>query len=147
METGLAVGLVGDHQGLVHQMGQQVGDILDLDLVAGAHGLGRLQRATPGEDGEQLEHVLLVVEQQVVAPLHHRPEGLLPRQRRASPAGQEPEPIVETVRELLHGDHPHPGGRQLDRQREAIEAGADVLDDGGWRRASPRPRRRPRRGR
>ena len=147
VEAGLAVGLVGDHQGLVDEMSQQVGDILGLDLVPGAHGLGRLQRTTPGEDGEQLEHALLVVEQQVVAPLHHGPEGLLPRQRRTGPAGQEPEPIVEAVGELLHGDHAHPGGRQLDRQREPVEARADVLDDGAGARASPRPHRRRRRGR
>ena len=130
VEPGLAVDLVGDHQGLVDEVGQQVGDVLGLDLVAGAHGLGRLQRATAGEDGEQLEHPPLVVEQQVVAPLHHGAEGLLPGQRRAGAAGQEPEAIVEAVRELLHGDHAHAGGRQLDRQREPVEARADVLDDG-----------------
>ena len=147
VEPGLAVDVVGDHQGLVDEVGQQVGDVLGLDLVPGAHGLGRLQRTAPGEDGEQLEHVPLVVEQQVVAPLHDGPEGLLPRQRRTSPAGQEPEPIVEPVRELLHGDHAHPGGRQLDRQREAVEARADVFDDGGGIEQSRRRHRRRRRGR
>jgi len=44
-----------------------------------AHHLGRLERATAGEDGEAPEEGLLVRGQQVVAPFQRRPERLLAR--------------------------------------------------------------------
>ena len=92
----------------------------------------------PANTDEPLEHPPLVVEQQVVAPLDDRAERLLAGQGGAGAARQQPEPVVEAVGELLHRDQPAPGGGQLDRERETVEPGADVFDDGRRRRASRR---------
>ena len=64
--------------------------------VAGAHGLGGGQVTAAGEHGQPLEDPLLVVEEQLVAPIDHRPQRLLTRERRARPAGEQAEPVVQT---------------------------------------------------
>ena len=42
--------------------------------------------------------------------------------RRAAPAREQAEPVVQTRGELLDRNRPQAGGRQLDRQRDAIES-------------------------
>ena len=94
--------------------------------VVGADSLGRRQIATAEEHRQPFEHALLVVEQQLVAPVDHRPQCLLARQRRARTTGEQAEPIVEPGGDLLDREGPGPSRGELDRQRQPIEADADV---------------------
>ena len=52
----------------------------------------------------------------------------MPGQRRAAAAGQEAESIVEPRRDLVWRQRSDPRGRELDRQRDAIQAQADLPD-------------------
>jgi hypothetical protein len=47
------------------------------------------------------------------------------RQGRAPPAGQQPEPVLEPVGQLLQRDGPQPPGGQLDGQRNPVQAPAE----------------------
>ena len=89
------------------------------------------QLAAAREHRQPREHPLLVVEQQVVAPVDDGLQGLLARQRRARAAGQQPEPVVQAGEDLVGRERTRAGGRQLDRQRQAVEAGADLADRPG----------------
>ena len=94
------------------------------------HRLDRLDRC-PGEDRQDLEQTLLRRSEQLVAPLDRRPEGLLPlgQVARATaerlPAGGEPVP------QRLGREEVEPRCRELDRQRQPVEAAADVGNGGG----------------
>ena len=138
----------GDHQRLVDEGVEMVGEVGRRDGLVGAHRLGRRQVATAGEHRQPLEDALLVVEEQLVAPVDDGAQRLLARQRRARPAGEQAEPIVEPGGDLRDRERPGAGGRQLDGERQPVEAGADVGDHRvrGRRRARA-ARRRPRRAR
>ena len=86
----------------------------------------RLERAASGEDGEAPEQPPLVFGQQVPAPVDQRLEGLLARQRRPPPAGEQPEAISKPHRDLLHRQERHARGRQLDGQWNAVQPPADL---------------------
>jgi hypothetical protein len=49
----------------------------------------------------------------------------VPRQRRAAPAREHGERVVEARGHLFDAEHPHGGGGQLEREGEPVEAGAD----------------------
>ena len=70
------------------------------------------------------EHVLGLVEQ-VPAPVDHRAQRLVARQRRTAAAGEQPEPVVQAAGDLRRGHRAQAGGGQLDRQRHAVEPAAD----------------------
>lgn len=70
----------------------------------------------------------LQIGKKVVAPVHRRRERLLAWDGGASPSGEESEALVQTLGDLPWGHDPHPGGRELDRQRDPIKAPADRCD-------------------
>ena len=55
-------------------------------------------------------------------------QGLLSGHHGAGPAGEQPEPVVELGGDPLSRHLPAAGGRQLDGQRDAVEAVADLGD-------------------
>ena len=126
--TDFAARMIGDDQRLVDQMPQQIGDVLARDVVATADGLGGLERASASEHRQPSEDALLIVEQQVIAPLDDGPEGLLPWQRGPRTACQEAEAIVQPGCQLVYGDGAHAAGGQLDRQRHAVQSMAQLGD-------------------
>ena len=67
----------------------------DGDRLVGAHGLRGRQVAAAREHRQAFEDALLVVEEQLVAPVDDGAQRLLARERRARPTGQQAEPIVE----------------------------------------------------
>jgi hypothetical protein len=107
------------------------------------HGLGRVQREAAGKDGQALEQGPLLRRQQVDAPadrVAHRPEplGLVhPAPDRQRKARLQP---GEDRRRRQDAD---PGRRQLDGERQAVQAAADRCD----RRRVLRRKGEPRRGR
>ena len=97
-----AVGPADDRdQRFVDETADQVDDVADRHVVAGAHPLGGGQIEPAGEHRQPPEHPLLVGEQQVVTPVDDTAQRLLARLRRAAARGQQTEPIVDPVDDLL----------------------------------------------
>ena len=113
------------HDGLVHQPGHQVDDVGRLDMAAGAYGF---EVAAAGEHGEAGPQRLLRFRAQPVTPVDGRPQRLLAGQRRAAPAGQEPEPVIKPVDDLLDGERSYPYRGQFDGQRNAVKPLAQTCD-------------------
>ena len=84
---------------------------------------------------ERPERRLLGRGEQVVAPGERRLHRLLPGRPAPRAAGQQPEGVSEPGGDLVDLEHAQPRGRELDRQRDAVQPGADL-----------RHRRRVRRG-
>ena len=102
-EPGFTTGTGASDEGLVDQPAQNVEDLCGRHLVVGADRLGGVQAAASDEDRQPCEQAALVLEQQVVAPVHHRPKGLLARKGSASPHGEQPEAVVEPFRQRGQG--------------------------------------------
>jgi hypothetical protein len=125
--------VLDDHQRLVRQALEEVEDGGGFaarprtrpDVFSGVEG------EAPGEDGQPAEQDPLFRGEQVMAPRHRRLEGLLAAHATTGSAGEQAEPVLEPVQDLLGREHPDPGGGQLDGQRDPVEAGADLGHDGG----------------
>ena len=92
---------------------------------ATAHGARQIESA--GEHRTPCQQRLLGVVEQVVGPLHGVAQRLMALQT-APRSDQQPEPVVEPVAHLGDRHRQHARCGQLDRQRDAVEAPAD-LDD------------------
>ena len=114
------------------------------EVVAAADGLGGVERAAAVEDGEAREERLLVGAEQVVAPVDRRAERLLARGQVAWAAGEEVEALLEPGEQRLRREQLRAGGGELDREREAVEADADLGDRGRVRVRDGEVRLRPR---
>ena len=84
-----------------------------------------------GEDRQPLEHPLLGGFEQRVAPFDRRPEGLLALGHVAGRAAEELEAAAEPVAQRLRREQAEAGGRELDRERQAVEPAADLGDRRG----------------
>ena len=105
---------------LVDEVGEQV------EHVAAGDGLGGLQREAPREDGEAAQQRLLVVGEELVAPVDGRLQGAVAGERGAAPVGEQAEAIVEPRRDLRDREHPRARRRELDGERDAVEPLADL---------------------
>ena len=124
----VAVAVGRHHQRLGDQPGQQVEDLVGGRpgrAGAGADPLGRLQGGPAGEHRQPAQQHLLAGAEQLPAPVDHRPQGLVARERPAA-VGQEPEAVVEAGRDLLGGEGVEAGRGQLDGQRHAVQGPADA---------------------
>ena len=126
-----AVRLLRAQQRLFGQPGQQVEDVPAGDAAARRDPFGGGQGEAAGKDREPPEHRALVRGEQVVAPVEGRAQRLMAARRRAGPAGQYREDVVQALRQLCGRQDPYPRGGQLDRQRQAVQATADLQDRGG----------------
>jgi hypothetical protein len=117
----------GDHR-LVHEPGQGVED---RELVGRLppDRTHRLERPASGEHGQGAEERALLVGEKVVAPLNGGPERLVPRQRAAPAAGQEPEAIVQPREDLLDRKNLRSGRREFDGERHPVQALAQRCDE------------------
>ena len=80
-----------------------------------------LQGERAREDCQPPEHLLLMLIEQLVAPVHGRRQRPLPRRRGPVGPGQQREPVIEPLQQLCHAECLHPRRRQLDRQRHSIQ--------------------------
>ena len=85
------------------------------------------ERAAAGEDGEGPKEALLLLGEEVVAPLDRRSQRLLPGVCVAA-ALEQVEPLREPLQDLLGREHLRAGGRELDREREQVETAAELGD-------------------
>ena len=113
-------------QRLLHQAIQQIEHVGRSDGAVRAHRFRRRQHPASREHREPSQQRALGIGQEVVAPVDARAQRLLPRQRRAIALGQQPEAVGQARRHRVHRERARARGRKLERQRNAIEAPADV---------------------
>src|SRR5512133_452735 len=87
---------------------------------------GCLKRLAAGKERELTKPPSLFIRQQIVTPVDQRTKGLVALQCRATPTGQEPEAIIEPRRDLFRRKYSRARRRQLNRQRDAVQAQADL---------------------
>src|SRR5207249_4629409 len=88
---------------------------------------GRLRRAAAREDGERTEEAPLLFWEEVVRPLDRGAQRLLARVGVASSL-EEVEALGEPLEDLGRGERPRARCGELDRERERVEAGAELRD-------------------
>jgi len=84
------------------------------------------QMPSSGEDAQATEQDALVLAEQVVAPVESGMQRLLPPGRRAGATHEQAESIVEAPGDFLHTKEPDPSSRELERQRNPLQAQAHV---------------------
>ena len=111
-----------------------------------------LERAGSREHRQAAEQPLLGVGQELVAPVDGVAQRLLADGQVAAAAGEQIETALEARPDLRRREDPDPRRRQLDRQRQAVETGADLGDrrrilrgqrERGLRRPGPAARTAP----
>ncbi len=117
-----------DHQRPVDQPRHQVEHVVVGDPVPRADRLGGRQVAAAAERGQPAQHDPLRRAEEFPTPVDHRAQRLLARGRPALTGGQDAEPFAEPIGQLPHAQRAHARGRQLQREREAVQAPADLLD-------------------
>ncbi len=119
---------VGPEQALLGQR-RQPGDDAQASVVGRrADRLGRLQVEAADEDAQPREQPPLGWSQQVIAPGQRRPQRLLAGRQIAPTGRQHRQSLREPGQQLGRGEQIDAGGRQLDRQRQAVQPGADTGD-------------------
>ena len=127
--TRSATDVLGEHQRLVDQQGEEVENLMTFDVATGCRRRG-IEIESGHEHREPREQHAFRLGQQRMRPVHRRAQRLLSPHRRACPARQQPEAIVQPVPDLGQGEHPHTRGSQFDCQRDAVEPPTDVDHDG-----------------
>ena len=127
--------MLADHQRFVDQRREQVEYGARRNGVAGGHHLGGFEGPSAGERRQAAQHGPLVLRQERVTPVHRRSQRLLPGHGSSRARREQTEPIAQPRGNLLDAKNPHPRRRQLDRQRNTVQAPTDVLDGCGvgWR--------------
>ena len=92
--------------------------------------LGRHQRPTALEDREPVEHPLLGLREQLVAPVDGGAQRLLPFVGGAGAGGEQGEPVREPLGHLDRRQRRDPGGGELEGERDAVEGPGDGTDRG-----------------
>ena len=87
-----------------------------------------LQGEAAGKDRQAPEHRSLIRVEEVIAPGDRVAQRLVPGRRFAGAAHQQRQPRIQTRQERLRGEHLAARRRQLDRQRQPVEAAAELRD-------------------
>jgi hypothetical protein len=95
--------------------------------VGAAHRLRGRECASAGENSEPSEQLLLAGVEQFVRPLDRGPQGGLAGLCIAT-ATQNVELLAEALQQLRRRHHHNARSRELERERQVIEARADVVD-------------------
>ncbi len=106
----------------------EVEHVRPVEIVAGGDRLRGFERKVARKNRKPPEQHSLWLGQQFVAPVDQRAQRLLPRERRAVAARQQPETVVQAGGNGLDADRAHARGGELDRQRDAIQPVADLRD-------------------
>ena len=125
-ETGLAV--AGGHlaqQTLLDERPEAIEDRF-LELVAGTDRLDCVEPGSTCEHGQAPEEGALVLGEKVVAPVDRAAQRLLAFGPVPRSAGEEPKAIAEPREHGLGREDVDAGSRQLDRQRQTVQAGTDL---------------------
>ncbi len=105
--------------------------------VCSAHGRDGLAGEAACERTEVGQQAACGRLEQLVAPADRRAQGSLPFRKVASALGRELEPVVERLDQLGRRQVGRAGGDELDRERQPVEATADLGDERPrWQRAA-----------
>jgi hypothetical protein len=96
--------------------------------VGGTDIFGCLERAAAGENRQTREQLLLVVRQELVAPLDRRAQRPLALRQVTRARGEELEAVPEPLEDLPRRQHLHTRRGELERQRQPVETARDVAD-------------------
>ena len=105
-------------------------EVVERVEVGAGDRLGRLDRRAAREHGEAREARLLAVAQQLVAPVDGRAQRVVAGGRVASGGAGSAECHVQTFGDLGGRQQPAAGRGELDRQRQPVDAPADLRDRG-----------------
>ena len=97
------------------------------DVPAGGDRVRGIERKRPDEASHPAEQRTRGRVEQHVAPVERRPQRLMTRQRRAQPAGQQVQPVVQPRRDDREPSVATRRG-QFDRERQPVEPPADIGD-------------------
>jgi len=127
----LAVGIdPSPQQALVHERSDTFEDIHPERAAGVADRLGVFEPTTTDEHAQATEQRLLVRRKQVVATLDSRPQRPLALVGIAGPARQQAKAAAEPRHHRLWSQCAHPGGSELDRERQAVQLPDDLRDRG-----------------
>src|SRR6185312_15908821 len=87
---------------------------------------GRLERRTGREDREASEKAAFLVVEQVEAPVERLAQRLLARGGVVRAPREERQPFREPLEQPARLERSDAGGRELDRERQSIDAGTDL---------------------
>ena len=121
----------GEHQRLVHQCPQVIERRPLVDLRILHHVLRRLEREAAGKDAQPPEHGLLVGRQVAVAPLQRGAQRLVPAQHDPGTGREDAEAFAEAGTQTFDAQQRNARGGEFDRQRDAVQAPADLDHRGG----------------
>ena len=130
-----------DEERAVDQRCQDVEHLIGAEAVAGTDRRGTLRGDPRREYGHPPGDQPLVFAQEIPAPVDDGAQRLLAGQRGAAASRKQPEAVVEARGDLGNGQRAQPRSRELDRERQAVEAPAD-LDDAAHVRCVDRESRR-----
>ena len=118
-------------QRLRHEIDDAVDDLRGAGLIFARRRDRGLQGEAAGKNGQATQHQARAVVEQVMAPIERGAQRLMSRQRGAPTAGEQLKTVVEARRQRLQAERGRARGRELDRQRNAVEAPHDHGDGGG----------------
>ena len=114
------------YQGLFHQVRQQVEHRARTHVTRRAHGLRGVHAPAASEYREPPKHGALGLGKQFVAPVDQGAQRLLARQCGAVAMREQAEAVAQALGDRLHRQRTYARSSQLDRQRNAVQAAADV---------------------
>ena len=89
----------------------------------------------PAKTERRANDALLVEIEQAEAPVDRGAKRSMALRRVARAAGQDRKPLLQPLEQLRRRKQLHARGRELDRERQVVEARADLRDDGASRRS------------
>ena len=122
------MGVVADGREALLGEALQAAEDVERPLVAGdpAHGVRRLERPAAREDPEAREQPAILGVEEVVAPVDRPAQRPLPLRQVPPAARAEVEPVAQALRHRGRREQADPRRRELDRQRQAVEAAHDL---------------------
>ena len=130
-----AVELGPADQAVVHERAQDLEHV----EVGAADGLGGLQRPPAREHRQPGEQPLLVGVEELVAPRDRGLQRALAFGEIASAAGEHRQALLESRRQRVQIEDPHPAPRELERERQAVEPCHDLRQRGRLLPGDPEP--------
>ncbi|HLW12350.1 MAG TPA: hypothetical protein VKU81_06600 [Casimicrobiaceae bacterium] len=116
------------HQRFFHESRHEVEHVRPIEIIAGGDRFRGFECKVARKNRKPPEQHALWLRQQLVAPVDQRAQRLLPRERCAVAARQQPETVIQAGGNGLDSDRAHASSGEFDRQRNAIQSVADLRD-------------------
>ncbi len=129
-----------DDQRVADQIVEQRRHLRAVDAVARAYRLRVVERAVAREHRQPLEQPSLRLAELLVRPVDRGAQGRVAGGRAAARHRQQAEPLVEPRDDLGRRHRARAAGRELDRQRQAVQPPAQLADCGEVDDSVRRPR-------